>query len=489
MNSTLKIASTLQEILDENQETKLMYNPYFRISKSNSESLQKYNSLYKTNNEIFRVLKRLMVKIDIGKNLLTYFLGGIFLSHQYRLFQMSNKDCKVLFVSHATNNNLAGNDDVYFANLPIISGKDNCTILYLNHSRKRYRSNHEKLIKKNNCANALLVPKFLRPSEFLGFVKHSLDLRKGHILALRSYGHEDSHKKRIILDAINWIFMRDAFNNYLLTKRLLEIQKLMEIEKAFFTFEGHSYEELLSYQLKRKNPKISLFLYQHSPITKAHSGVQFFLKNLKFNLTILTTGKNYSKYLSTLSSKIEVVCIGSIKKFISREPRNCEITSILVAPEGTKQSALNLIKVMIKLSRRNPHYHFILRLHPNLKMGLALRSLLLYVKKLKNTELSKYNLELDLNRTQVTFYVGSTVAIQALSVGNLPVFINLEKNKDLNVMSIINESFPIIEIQENGLTSLETLKNINMLDFNFNVSEDFFSAFNLPPQLEDKLKL
>jgi hypothetical protein len=489
MISGTRLAEILQDILNENQEYDLLCNPYFRISKINCESLKKYNSLLNPKNKIFKIIGSPVVIISISKNLLIYFVGGIFLSRQYKKFKILNKNSKVLFISHATNNNLTGDTDVYFASLPNFLGEDTCSILYLNHLRTRYESNYKKLIQKKNCTNVLLLPKFLRPSEFLDYIKHTLNLLKDHLSVIKVYSSKDSQKKKIIIEALNWIFARETYNNYLMIKRLLEIQNTIQIDKAFLTLEGHSYEGLLSSQLKRGNPRISLFLYQHSPITAAHSGVRNFLESLRFNLTILTTGNNYSEYLSKLSKNIEIFCIGSIKKMISRSPKNIQITSILIAPEGTKQSVFKMLKIMTQLCKKNPDYNFVLRLHPNLKIGFVMRLLLFNLTKLKNGEISKENLEFDLYRTQVTFYVGSTVAIQALSFGNLPIFINLENNKDLNVMSILEQKFPIIEIQENGLISLDVLKKLKIKDFNFEASEDLFTTFNLPIELRNKLKL
>lgn len=488
MISETRLAETLQDILNENQEYELIFNPYFRISKIDTESLKKYRRILNPKNKIFKKLNSLFKVIGTCKNLLTYFVGGICLSQQYKQFKITDNNCRVLYISHATNNNLIGNTDIYFGNLPSITGKENNTVLYLNHLRTRYKSNFLKLVQKQNCTNTLLLPKFLRPGEFLDYIKHSINLRREHLFAIKGYGSGNSQKIEVILEALNWLFARESYNNYLLMKRLSEIQNSVQIDKAFLTLEGHSYEEILSSRLKRNNPRISLFLYQHSPITLAHSGVRIFLENFRFDLTILTTGKKYTEYFSKLSNKMEVICIGSNKKFKSTLPKRVKITSILIAPEGTKQSVVKMVRIMRQLCEKNAEYYFVLRLHPNLRSGFMIRILLFNLTKLKNAEVSRKSLEFDLRRTQVTFYVGSTVAIQALCFGNLPVFINVDNNKNLNVMSIVNDKFPIIEIDDNESFSLQTLKDINVKDFNFGVSEDLFSTFALPIKLREKLK-
>jgi hypothetical protein len=488
MISDIRLAEILQDILNENKEHDLIYNSYFRISKIHSESLKTYKSVFYPKSKVFSILKFPIKIIRTKKNLLIFFTGGILFSQQYRKFKVSASNCSVLFISHATNNNLSGNNDTYFGNLPTLTGSTNNSILYLNHLTSKYNSNYKKLIQKKNCTNVLLMPKFLRPGEFFEYVKHSLDLRRKHLAVIKGYGLGESQKKEIMIEALNWIFTRESYNNFLLAKRLSEILKLMLVDKAFLTLEGHSYEEILSSKLKKINPNISLFLYQHSPITPAHSGIQYFLENFRFNLTILTTGKKYTEYISRFSNKNEVVCIGSIKKFKSRSPKNVKISTILIAPEGTKQSAVRMMKLMAHLCKINKQYHFVLRLHPNLKVGLQIRILLFNLAKLKNAEISKQNLESDLYRTQATFYVGSTVAIQALNFGNLPVFINIDKNKNLNVMSILKDKFPVFEVQGNGSITLDKLNDLKIQDFNFGVSEELFSTFNPPIELIDKLQ-
>ena len=319
------------------------------------------------------------------------------------------------------------------------------------------------------------MPKFLRPTEFVQYLDHCLKLLRIQIKISQSYKDKNSFKAIILIHAIKWIFSRESYNNYLIIRRIKEINSQIWIDMAFFTLEGHSYEEIAANFIKSKNDKVKLFLYQHSPITKAQKGVEYFLRNLKYPVTLLTTGPAYSKFLMTFSLQNKVFCIGSNKIIESNTNQITKINNLLVAPEGTAMASNQFMHYLIRISKIYQSYSFILRLHPNLRFNISTVILKMRVNKLKNVHISKKSLLQDLQRSQATLYRSSTVALETLKARNIPIFVDFTGDTDLNVYSVIKNDFPILSGED---PSLQFIESLDFDHFNFAAVDELYTSFN-----------
>jgi hypothetical protein len=474
------LAATLQDILNENPGYDLLRNSYFRVPKNNPEFLKKYKSLKFSKSKGIATVVMLGAIPKIVLSLITNLFGSVLLAKQYKYFKIKNKTCNALLVSHGTNNNLTGVSDVYFSDLPSIIGKQKCTILYLNHNKDKYKTNFKKLSQKSNCANSLLMPKFLRPTEFTQYLKHCLDLLKIQRKISQKYRYKESFKAMILIHAIKWIFSRESYTSYLVNQRVKEIDSQIGIDMAFFTLEGHSYEEIVANYIKSRNDKVKLFFYQHSPITKAQKGVEHFLRNLKYPVILLTTGPAYSKFLLQFSLQSKAFCIGSNKIIESNSIQVTKINTLLVAPEGTTLASNQIMRYLIRVASNHQNYNFILRLHPNLKFNLPTALLKMRVNKLKNVNTSNQTLLQDLQHSQATLYRSSTVALETLKAGNIPIFIDFTGNTDLNVYSVIKNNFPIFS---GDVPDLQPIESLDFNNFNFAIVDELYIPFNPPEDL------
>ena len=482
MKLKFNLAAILQDIVNENPEQNLLSNSYFRIPKNNPEFLEKYKFLKYSNSRQIAIIVILLTVPRIILKLIIEYFGSLLFSRQYKYFKIKHKVDGALFISHATNNNLSGTTDLYFANLPIIIGKQKSTILYLNHNKYHYKDNLAKVRQKVNCENALLMPKFLRPTEFTGYLHHCFGLIKTQVKISNKYRQYDSFKSLITIYAIQWIFSRESYNNYLINQRTKEINKQIRIDMVFLTLEGHSYEEIVAKLIKSKNKKAKVFFYQHSPITKAQKGVEFLLRNLKYPVTVLTTGPTYSRFLSSFSDLANTICIGSNKINKLQPNLFTEIETILVAPEGTTSASNEFIHYLIRTVGKYQNYSFILRLHPNLKFTFSTALLKLKLSKLKNVQISERTLLEDLKFSQATFYRSSTVALETLKIRNIPIYIDFHGNLDLDVYSVVEKKFPVLSINEHNL---DLVKSIKINELAFEVIDELYLPLNIPDSLVD----
>jgi hypothetical protein len=284
----------------------------------------------------------------------------------------------------------------------------------------------------------------------------------------------------ILIHAIKWIFSRESYTSYLVNQRIEEINSQVGIDIAFFTLEGHGYEEIAANSIKSKNNKVKLFFYQHSPITKAQKGVEHFLRNLKYPVILLTTGPAYSKFLLQFSLQNQAFCIGSNKFIDLNSNQLTKINTLLVAPEGTTLASNQFMRYLIRISRNHQNYNFILRLHPNLRLNISTALLKLRVNRLRNVHISNQTLLQDLQHSQATLYRSSTVALETLKAGNIPIFVDFTGESDLNVYSVIKNDFPILSGDDSSLQIIESLDFENL---NFAVVDKLYKSFNPPKDL------
>jgi hypothetical protein len=479
----------LQEIINENKSTPFLLNPYFRIQKNDKESQKKYKTL-KCGRDINKRKLKIFLQVPLlTMRIIIFFVGSLFYAKQINGFKSTKFEMETLFISHATKNNIDGEKELFFGDLPKLFNKKNCTVLYLNHTRSDHSKILTKLINRQTSKNILLMPKFLHPSETKEYLGTIAKLLKDHLKLANTYKELEIVKSNILIESIPWIFSRETYNNFNLIKRTTELQKIYQIKNVFLTLEGYNYEELLATQLTSKDKKTRLFFYQHSPLTKAHVGIQIFIKNFNQKIYILTTGAAYSKFLLALSSQNEVICVGSMKVMNSTKNLKEKALAILMTPEGTTAQSDKFLQFTWRIAKAYPGVLFIFRFHPNLVLKRTTKKLKRMLEFLDNVEVSTESLARDISRTRATMYTGSAVAIEALNHKNLPIFVNFDNNFELDVFSIGNFDYPSIDplnFEEEFILILEKINNLNSHTFH---PEYLYQKFQIPSKLVNLLKV
>jgi|LakMenEpi03Aug12_release.lakeMendotaPanAssembly.Ray.scaffolds.fasta_scaffold226577_2 hypothetical protein len=479
----------LQEIINENRSTTFLLNSYFRIQKNDKESLKKYSNL-KNGQEIkFKRLRQIMQVLRIVMKIVSFIGGSLFYFKQVKHFRTNKFKTETLFISHASKTNISGKEELFFGDLPKLFNKKNCSVLYLNHTRGKYSKILSKLTNKQISKNVLLMPKFLHPLETKEYLGTMWRLLKDHLKIANSYGGSESLKANILIESIPWIFSRETYNNFNLIKRTTELQKYNKFKNLFLTLEGYNYEELLATHLFSRDRNLKIFFYQHSPLTKAHTGVQLFVKNFKQKICILTTGPAYSKFLMGLSSRNAVICVGSLKVMSSGRKLKQKNFSILIAPEGTTAKTNEFLDFTLQIARAYPNAFFVFRFHPNLVLKRSTKKLKRCMAKLDNVEISTKTLTMDISRTGATMYAGSVVAIEALNSKNLPIFVNFDDNLEVDVFSIVSFDYPRINATKFEEEFINAIGKISDLNLNTSHAEQLYRNFQIPQNLVDELNV
>ena len=147
-----QISQQMEKILIDLGSYEYLVNPYFRISKATPRQVKKYHLLnFKFAGKLSKILlisslPMIMIKIIL------YFLLSLLFSFQYKIFEKNLKQSNIIFISHATQENLSrGLSDEFFALMPkhYENRKHKVTILYTNHGKFSYLKNTNHFIKKN----------------------------------------------------------------------------------------------------------------------------------------------------------------------------------------------------------------------------------------------------------------------------------------------------------------------------------------------------
>jgi hypothetical protein len=484
-NEVKDLPSKLQEIVNKNRSTPFLLNPYFRIQKNEEESQKKYRNLNNGKSIKIRKFKIILGLPNSIIRIMAFSVGSLFYVNQVNLFKSAKFDVENLFVSHATKTNINEGSDLFFGDLLKLFSEKKCTVLYLNHTRSEYAKILSKLNDKRISQNVLLMPKFLHPSETKDYLGTMIKLLKAHLKLANSYKKIEKIKADILIESIPWIFSRETYNNFNLIKRAIELQKVHQFKNLFLTLEGYSYEELISSKLKRMNMKTNLYFYQHSPLTKAHTGVQLFLKNFNEKICILTTGVAYSDFLQGFSGENEVICVGSMKALKSNKIYDESKNSVLITPEGTTTQTFKFLQLTSQIAKVHPNILFIFRFHPNLVLNRPIKKLKKSLESFDNVEISTQSLERDISRTKATMYTGSAVAIQALNYRNLPIFVDFEDCFEKDVFSIGAFNYPSINPLNYEKELPVILEKLNDSKFYCFDAKPLYQEFKIPQELGD----
>jgi hypothetical protein len=77
-------------------------------------------------------------------------------------------------------------------------------------------------------------------------------------------------------------------------------------------------------------------------------------------------------------------------------------------------------------------------------------------------------------------YRSSTVALETLKAGNIPIFVDFTGDNDLNVYAVIKNDFPILSGVD---LNLQLIESLDFENFNFAVVDELYIPFNPPKDL------
>ena len=235
----------------------------------------------------------------------------------------------------------------------------------------------------------------------------------------------------------------------------LVLNKMQNLKNLIITYEGHAFENIIFKYTNKK--KIKSFGYFFSVIREFKNGIFYNIdKSYRPNL-IYTSGNVITKYLKkniNFKNK-QIFTLGSdkhfIKKFKPRKNFKKGKLKVLVCPEGLYSETVSMLELIKKNTIKENNIDYLFRMHPVIDKNIIKEKY--SSKKIKFSK--NKNILKDLNQCDVILYSGSSVSIQAINKGLIPIYYH--KDKDL---FSIDPVFQINELRVKNENQLNNLLNL-----------------------------
>jgi hypothetical protein len=232
----------------------------------------------------------------------------------------------------------------------------------------------------------------------------------------------------------------DALSQTCVLKNLVRILKQTGAQNLLLTFEGHSYEGYVAKKVRDEFSQLNIGVYQFAPVVPAQ--VTFFrnLDQLNESIKIYVSGSLVKSIILTRTqvSPNRILILGSRK---NRE--NYEIFSrkksviFLLAAEGSNKALSEFIDLGFNLALENPKITFVVRAHPasnSYKSKLFIK----IGRQLPNLVLSENSLDQDMREASYCVYRSSSVGLEGLAYGVVPIHLAAGQNFSLDPIELIN---------------------------------------------------
>lgn len=335
-----------------------------------------------------------------------------FLRVLFNLQPRVNANTLILTLSSPTSKNYI---DPYYGDLPLISDKNKKSIfIYLS-------SGYKIPLYKNN--KILPLEAFAKVTDVLNAWLITLIEGWKYSLPKNDDGSLFYYEINKFLRASE-ISNGDFFYHCFLKASFSRIFNSLSPSTILYPFENRSWEKLLlhsAYEVGIKNT----IGYQHSSITERHLALKILVNELRpkdLPLKIITSGQVTLEWLKLHSPAIakKLICGGSLRKV--KEKLNLPSQKGILVPISSSINEARLILTVLNGLSDKISMPIIVRSHPTINIDQLFNAM----KWNSNITLSKEKkLSEDLTCCHLVLYSSSTVAIEGMLSGRLPIFLDI----------------------------------------------------------------
>ena len=434
---------TCNKIFEVFSKSDVALSPILSISKPIPEVIKKKQKTIQkiTKEKYYSYIITFIPRILI--NLLVSILHHFYHLHYWRQFPFKKfAKTEIIFVSHYTGQEVKVDEDPYFGTLPqqLNENKRPNLLLYINHNKGNPSNlNLEKDTQtSSNLQN--ILPKTVNTKEFLKLYKSILGNLKEIIFHVARKGERSRREKILMLELAIQQLGLESMSQTILAKNIEQIVGQTDAKKMVLTYEGHSFETYVANKLKTKFPNLDVCVYQFAPVVPAQNS---FFRNLDYlnkNIRVFVSGSQYKENIlrRTKLSSSALTVIGSRKNrseklsFTGRKD-----VTVVFAAEGSKDSLMEFINLAFYSSLENPGTTFIVRAHPasaDYKIELFKKM----GKHSSNFHLSQESLINDLHKATHCVYRCSSVGLEGLMYGVIPIHYAAEMNSVLDPINTLD---------------------------------------------------
>ncbi len=353
--------------------------------------------------------------------------------------------------------------DIFFGGLPEAL-KEKQPVLILGQVLGDYQSCIQKI---KDCRDFLIIPVefFVSWGDVLRAVKDIVSFRPHVPKELKFFQHP-------VADMVAREFFRTykgiqiyQLLHYACTVRL---SKTVKITTFLLTYENNPWEKMCITALREHSPQTKIIGYQHTVVPQA--AVNMFTSQFEQDLIprpdkILTVGQKTKdiihRYETCRPSVIEAACGLRFEYLYGRaqSPRQHR-GHILLALEGLPQ-VVQMTSYVLKELGNDPKYRLRIRTHPVLPLNDFVHRLAVDPRECLNVDVSQgTSLQEDLAWADIVIYWGTTVALEAVSIGKPVIHYDTGSLLSFDPLFELND----LKWQVNSRTRLvEVLDEINAL--------------------------
>ena len=434
---------TCNKIFEVFLKSDVALSPILSISKPIPEVIKKKQEIIQkiTKEKYYSYIITFIPRILI--NLLVSFLHHFYHLHYWRQFPFKKfAKTEIIFVSHYTGQEAKVDEDPYFGTLPqqLNENKRPNLLLYINHNKGNPSNLNLETDTQTSNNSQYILPKTVNTKEFLKLYKSIFGNLKEIIFHVAKKGERSKREKVLMLElAIQQIGL-ESMSQTILAKNIEQIVSQTDAKKMVLTYEGHSFETYVANKLKSKFPNLDVCVYQFAPVVPAQNS---FFRNLHYlnkNIRVFVSGSQFKENIlrRTKLPSSALTVIGSRKNrseklsFTGRKD-----VTVVFAAEGSKDSLMEFINLAFYSSLENPGTTFIVRAHPasaDYKIELFKKM----GKHSSNFYLSQESLINDLHKATHCVYRSSSVGLEGLMYGVIPIHYAAEMNSVLDPINTLD---------------------------------------------------
>ena len=225
-----------------------------------------------------------------------------------------------------------------------------------------------------------------------------------------------------------------VLTHWLMHECVKNMLNLFVVERAYLTYEGIAWENMFIMSMREHSPLTKLFGYQHAVVPQSSAGM-FIGKSEKYIkplpdkiLTVGTEAKNiiidhghYSDNFVESSCALRYEYLNKIVPKVRHQT-----SSILVALEGVPE-VYRIVNYVLSHAERLKKFAITIRTHPIFPWSKICPNVIYDLNSFSNVSLSSKNSVIDdLNQADICIYWGSTVSLEALSMGIPLIHYNMQ---------------------------------------------------------------
>jgi len=448
-------------------------NDYLHVLRGHPEILRKY---YLSNIEKFWVPIRAKLVFVVR------LIQSIF-NRKYKYSHQEDIKSDVLFVSHFTNEmQLLKNGDTYFGDLPdqLTQQGVSSSVFLMNYTKLT----SQKIV--DNWKNNKVGRFVLKPS--LGFlleIKLFFSQRKSRKL-LKHILKGMKVEKETVRDILCHHSSSTSITPIRIAMQVADVVKKTNAKFIVTTYEGHAWERLVYYYVRKINPNIKCFGYQHAAVFEYQHAIKRLL-NVEYNPDVVLTSGLIARNILKQSQlgENEIVCVGSPKHLASNMVTN-KSQSCLVVPEAFVSECLMLFRLSLEYAKQHKGQKFVWRLHPLVSLEELKKQSIIFKNLPNNVCFSEDSLDEDIKKCDSVLYRGSTAVVNAINAGLKPIYYQ-QSGDELSIDPIYTHEagkFIVCNQEEFGLALSQGIDAKTMQSLQ-DFAQDFYTPLDVGVLLKE----